>query len=156
MTEPRYRGLTKKDMITVQKDDADINIIAGQIGDKSGPVRDLFVDVEYFDVHLTGDFTHSTKKRTAVLYVYEGSIIIGGTEVSSNHGALLTEKGDIEIQGNAKFLFIAGNPLNEPIAWGGPIVMNTQDELARAFQELDQGTFIKGPIPSHIAEDFYR
>jgi redox-sensitive bicupin YhaK (pirin superfamily) len=156
MTEPRYRGLTKKDMVTVQKDDADINIIAGQIEDKRGPVRDLFVDVEYFDVHLAGDFTHSTKKRTTVLYVYEGSVIIGGTAVSSNHGALLTEKGDVAIQGNAKFLFIAGNSLHEPIAWGGPIVMNTQDELAKAFQELDQGTFIKGPIPSHIAEDFYR
>jgi hypothetical protein len=156
MTEPRYRGLTKKDTVTVQKDDASVNIIAGELNDKKGPVRDLFVDVEYFDVHLTGDFTHRTKKRTTVLYVYEGSVTIGGTEVSSNHGALLTEKGDIAVQGNAKFLFIAGNPLNEPIAWGGPIVMNTQDELAKAFQELDQGTFIKGTIPSHIAEDFYR
>jgi hypothetical protein len=156
MTEPRYRGLTKKDMVTVQKDDAEINIIAGQMSDKRGPVRDLFVDVEYFDVHLAGDFTYGTKKRTAVLYVYEGSVTIGGTEVSSNHGSLLTEKGDIAVQGNAKFLLVAGDPLHEPIAWGGPIVMNTQDELAKAFQELDQGTFIKGPIPSRIAEDFYR
>lgn len=156
MTEPRYRGLTRKDLVTVQKDDADITVIAGQMNDKKGPVRNLFVDVEYFDVHLAGDFTYGTKKRTAVLYVYEGSVTIGGAEVSSNHGALLTEKGDIAVQGNAKFLLVAGDPLHEPIAWGGPIVMNTQDELAKAFQELDQGTFIKGPIPSRIAEDFYR
>jgi redox-sensitive bicupin YhaK (pirin superfamily) len=120
------------------------------------PVRDLFVDVEYLDVHLSGDFTFSTTKRTMFLYVYEGSVTVGGEEIQSNHGALLTEQGDAAVKGNGRFLLVAGDPLHEPIAWGGPIVMNTQDELARAFQELDKGTFIKGSIPSPIAEDFYR
>jgi redox-sensitive bicupin YhaK (pirin superfamily) len=156
MTKPRYCGLTKKDMVSLRKDDATINVIAGQLGGKRGPVRDLFVDVEYLDVHLSGDFTFSTKKRTMFLYVYEGSVAVGGDEVSSYHGVLLTEQGDATIKGNGKFLLVAGNPLGEPIAWGGPIVMNSQEELSTAFQELDQGTFIKGPIPSHVAEDFYK
>jgi redox-sensitive bicupin YhaK (pirin superfamily) len=156
MTTPRYCGLTKNDIVTVHKDDAEVNIIAGRLGGKDGPVQDLFVDVEYFDVHLSGKFAHSTQKKTSFLYVYEGTVTIGETEVLPTHGALLGEHGDIVVNGNAKFILVAGNPLKEPIAWGGPIVMNTQDELEKAFQELNQGTFIKGPLPSHISENFYK
>jgi redox-sensitive bicupin YhaK (pirin superfamily) len=156
MTGPRYQGLTKKDMVSMQKDDAEVNIIAGKMGNKRGPVRDLYVDVEYFDVHLSGQFIHSTSKRTVFLYVYDGSILVGDTEVPALHAALLGETGDLQVQGNAKFLYVAGNPLKEPIAWGGPIVMNTDAELTEAFRELDNGTFIKGSQPSHIAKDYYR
>ncbi len=156
MTKPRYCGLTKNDLVTIQKDDAEINIIAGKIGGRQGPVRDLFVDVEYFDVHLRGAFTHTTKKKTTFLYVYDGAVSIGGTEAHATPGALLGGLGDIAVNGNGKFILVAGDPLKEPIAWGGPIVMNTKVELAKAFQELNQGTFIKGKIPSHVAKDFYR
>jgi redox-sensitive bicupin YhaK (pirin superfamily) len=156
MTAPRYEGLTKKDFVSIHKDDAEVTIIAGMLGDEKGPVQDLYVDVEYFDVHISGKFTHSTKKKTMLLYVYDGSITIEETELPLHHAALLTEKGDVFVQGNAKFLLAAGNPLKEPIAWGGPIVMNTDEELTEAFQELNSGTFIKGSHPSPIAKDFYQ
>ncbi len=60
-------------------------------------------------------------------------------------GVLLTSGGQVAIgaQDGARFLFIAGRPLREPVAWGGPIVMNTREELSLAFKELDSGTFIK-------------
>jgi redox-sensitive bicupin YhaK (pirin superfamily) len=156
MTEPRYMGITKADLVTVNRDDASINIIAGTIGNKKGPVKDLFVDVDYFDVHLAGRFKHGTGKSTAFIYVYEGAAGIDDKAVNSGYCALLEEKGEVVITGDARFLFVAGDPLAEPIAWGGPIVMNTRAELTKAFQELDNGTFIKGDIPSEIAEDFYR
>ena len=69
---------------------------------------------------------------------------------------MLGEKGDILISGNAKFIFVAGDPLGEPVAWGGPIVMNTDEELRHAFDELDKGTFIKGNVPSNVAGNFYK
>lgn len=156
MTDPRYMGISKKDLVVVIKDDAKINIIAGNIAEKKGPVKDLFIDVEYFDIDISGQFSHSTKKTTCFVYVYEGSVRIGDKEIITNHCALLEERGDVRINGNAKFLFVAGDPLNEPIVWGGPIVMNTEAELNKAFEELDTGKFIKGDIPSDVAEDFYR
>ena len=156
MTDPRYMGITNKDIVRTSKDDAGINLIAGRIGGKKGPVHHLFVDVEYFDLHLSGNFEHKTEKKTVFVYVYEGSVEIEGKKVSAEHCALLEEKGDIKITGKAKFIFVAGNPLKEPVAWGGPIVMNTEKELEKAFQELDEGTFIKGKIPTNVAEDFYR
>jgi redox-sensitive bicupin YhaK (pirin superfamily) len=156
MAQPRYMSITKNDVLSVSKDDAQIKIVAGTIENQKGPVTELFVDVEYFDVHLSGKFTHSTTKSTVFLYVYDGSVTVGDTEVPSHYCTLLENKGKILITGNAKFLFVAGNPLNEPIAWGGPIVMTTQEELATAFQELNDGTFIKGTIPLKVAENFYR
>lgn len=156
MTEPRYRSITTNDALAVHKDDAKIKIIAGTMNHQTGPVSDLFVDVEYYDVHLSGHLNHRTQKTTVFLYVYDGSVTVEDTDVASHHCALLKNKDPILIKGNAKFLFVAGNPLNEPIAWGGPIVMNTQEELATAFQELNDGTFIKGTIPSKVAETFYR
>jgi len=156
MTDPRYRGLIAKDLVTVQKNDYEVVIIAGTFDTRRGPVQDLFVDVEYFDVHLSGEFFYSTKKRTAFLYVYDGSIMIGDSEIPFQHGALLEDKGDLQIQGKGKFLCITGDPLMEPIAWGGPIVMNTQEELQKAFDELNKGTFLKGPLPAHVAKEFYQ
>ena len=156
MTDPRYRGLTAKDVVTIRKNDYEVAVIAGTFDTTRGPVRDLFVDVEYFDVDLSGEFFFSTKKRTAFLYVYDGSITVGDLEVPLQHGALLEEKGDLRVQGKGKFLCVAGNPLKEPIAWGGPIVMNTQEELQNAFDELNKGTFIKGPLPAHVAKGFYK
>lgn len=138
MTKPRYMGVKK--LVSLEKDDAKIKVIAG--GDEE-PVHDLFVDADYFDVDLSGDFSYKTKLKTVFIYVYEGNVNIDGEPVGEHQCALLEKEGDIFIKGNAKFIFVAGNPLNEPIAWGGPIVMNTKEELAKAFEELKDGTFIK-------------
>jgi hypothetical protein len=66
-------------------------------------------------------------------------------DFSNEKGVLLTQGDEIEISSEkgSRFLLFAGKPLKEPIAWGGPIVMNTQEELSTAFKELDEGTFIK-------------
>jgi redox-sensitive bicupin YhaK (pirin superfamily) len=157
MSSPRYRSITRTDIVTVEREGVTVRIIAGMIDGKEGPVSDLFVDIEYLDIELTGTFRHQTRKRTVFVFVYEGSASVGGKEVSEGQCALLEDKGDILIESKgSKFLFVAGNPLGEPIAWGGPIVMNTREELDQAFGELREGTFIKGPSPFTVAEDFYR
>ena len=135
MTAPRYKSITELEEKAV--DGAALKVISWGSG------HDLFVDVEYLDIHLKGTYTHKTSKKTVIIYLYQGSVTINGKEVNANQGAKLSQTGDIEITGNGRFLFIAGDPLDEPVAWGGPIVMNTQDELQEAFQELEDGTFIR-------------
>jgi redox-sensitive bicupin YhaK (pirin superfamily) len=65
------------------------------------------------------------------------------------------ENVKINAKARSRFLFVSGKPLNEPVAWGGPIVMNTQEELDRAFQELDEGSFIKTTNTVKPSKDFY-
>jgi hypothetical protein len=148
MVNPKYRGIEKEQIPMVQKDDMKIKVVAGEIDGTRGPVRDLAIDIEYFDVELTSGktFEHSTAKDDTVFaYIVEGSVEVKGKTITQGQCAVF-EKGDlvkISSKNEAHFLYVSGEPLNEPVAWRGPIVMNTEEELAIAFEELDAGTFIK-------------
>ncbi len=161
MMAPRYRGITKDDVPSFEKGGVKLNVIAGSVNGIEGPVQDLVVDVEYFDVHLKAGnrFEHPTDADlTAFTYVIDGTAICGDTLIRPENCALFG-KGDrvtIITKEGAHFLFVTGKPLNEPIAWGGPIVMNTEGELASAFEELEQGTFIKDGRAVKPARHFYR
>lgn len=156
MTEPRYVGLTKDDFESVELDGTRVVVIAGTFQGVEGSVKDLFVDTEYFDVSLDSEFNHSTDKRTCFIFVYEGFVKIDDKRLRAGNCALLEEVGKVQLEGKGNLIFLAGNPLKEPIAWGGPIVMNTQEELDTAFLELRTGSFIKGKIPYIVKDDFYR
>jgi redox-sensitive bicupin YhaK (pirin superfamily) len=148
MMEPRYRGIAKDHIASFENEGANVKVIAGRIDDTEGPVRDLVVNVEYFDVELEAGrkFEHPTHKgRTAFAYVIDGSAHSGKTAVKPENCALFGDGDIVRITTTegAHFLFVTGKPLNEPIAWRGPIVMNTEAELALAFRELEEGTFIK-------------
>jgi len=156
MTKPRYMGLTKDDFESIDLNGTKIIVIAGNFHGVEGPVKELFVETEYFDVDLDGKFINSTDKETCFIYIYDGYVKIGGKEVNSGNCVLLETEGEVLVEGKGGFIFVAGNPLDEPIAWGGPIVMNTQEELNLAFSELKQGSFIEGRIPDVIKSDFYR
>ena len=147
MTEPRYLGLTKNDFESLEVDGNKIIVIAGIYHGVKGPVRDLFVDTDYFDVHLNGEFNHFTDKRTCFILVYDGFVNIANERLTGGYCGLLEQEGNVQIKGNGNFILVAGDPLNEPISWGGPIVMNTQEELDNAFLELKNGNFIKGKSP---------
>jgi redox-sensitive bicupin YhaK (pirin superfamily) len=149
MTNPKYRGITKTQIPTIEKDGAKIKLIAGEINGVLGPVKDLVVDVEYFDVSLSSGktFTHNPKADyTTFAFVFEGTAYIDKAAIKAKNCILFSpniKTIKVEAKEGARFLFVSGKPLNEPVAWGGPIVMNTQQELDQAFQELDEGTFIK-------------
>ena len=143
MTPPKYQGFTKKEFPTFDQDETKIILLAGNIGDKKSPLQDTFVEIEYLDVDLKGKFEHHTAKKTVFIFVYVGMIEISGRKISVGQCALLEKKGKISVEGKAKFIFVAGNPLAEPVAWSGPIVMNDQKELDQAFAELRQGSFTK-------------
>lgn len=161
MMAPRYRGITRKYIPSWEKEGVKLKIIAGKIDGTEGPVQDLVVDVEYFDVHLEAGskFERPTDADLTVFaYVINGSAYCGDTLIEPENCALFG-KGDhvtVTTREGAHFLFAIGRSLNEPVAWGGPIVMNTEAELAKAFEELEQGTFVKNGKAVKPSKNFYK
>ena len=150
MMAPRYRGITADQIPAVELENGvQVKVIAGSIGGAKGPMDDIVIDPEYFDCTVpTGQtFTHETDPAyTVFIYVIGGK---GSTDSQSieNGTLVLFDAGDhvvISATNEPLRLFLlTGKPLNEPVAWRGPIVMNTQAELETAFREYHEGTFIK-------------
>jgi redox-sensitive bicupin YhaK (pirin superfamily) len=153
MMEPRYRDIKNDQIPSVTPDDGvEVRVIAGRVGGTEGPVRDLVVESEYLDVTLgpQKEFRHDVPRgNTAFAYIFEGDGVFDPKKgkISGPEELLLLKNGDMMSSKAGKkgvrFLLVSGKPLKEPVAWGGPIVMNTDDELDVAFRELRDGTFIK-------------
>ncbi len=149
MMDPRYRDVPAHTIPTAEvAEGVGVKVIAGEVEGVVGPVRDIVRPPEYFDVTLAPgtEFVHQVPAHhTVFIYVIEGAVTIAGEEVGTDTVAL-TGEGDalgVSSGDGARFLLFTGEPLNEPVAWRGPIVMNTQEELDLAFYEYQQGTFIK-------------
>src|SRR5665647_841077 len=156
MIDPKYRGIEKEQIPTFQKNGITIKVIAGKIDGIEGPVCDLAIDIEYFDVELAEAkaFDHTTHRNNTVFaYVVNGSIEVHDKIIAQGHCVVFGEGDAIRISSKkgARFLIASGEPLKEPVAWGGPIVMNTKEELERAYDELDEGTFIKTTKPEKLS-----
>ncbi|WP_321368472.1 pirin family protein [uncultured Desulfuromusa sp.] len=153
MIHPRYRDITAAQIPKVTlKNGIEIKVICGRVDDVTGPVTDVMIEPEYLDVRVPANttFSHATpNEHTVFAYVHAGSgqFSTDTDEIHSNKALILFERGDqVTITAGhegVSFLLISGQPLKEPIAWGGPIVMNTHEELEQAFSEFQQGTFIK-------------
>ncbi len=153
MVDPRYRNLRREYVPRLRADDgAEVVLIAGKAyepgtGMVMGPASDLYVPVAYMDVRLEEgtSFRFEAKEgHTVLAYVYEGSLSLNGRRVGPRELAIFDRLGGaIEAAGSGRFLLLSGRPLGEPIAWRGPIVMNSWDEIWEAFRELDEGTFVK-------------
>jgi quercetin 2,3-dioxygenase len=148
MMNPKYRGITKPQIPTLKKDGAKIKVLSGNVDGIVGPVKDLVVDIEYFDVELASQktFEHQTKKGyTTFAYVVDGAVMVRHKMIRQGQCVVFSDGDHVKVTSKegARFLFVTGQPLNESVAWRGPIVMNTEDELDLAFEELDAGTFIK-------------
>jgi redox-sensitive bicupin YhaK (pirin superfamily) len=156
MMHPRYQEITREQIPTVSpRKGVTIRLICGEIQGVRGPVKNIVADPEYFDVSMDPDtiFSHAVKEGyTAFAYVIGGE----GT-FDPNEGYQMNNR-DLILFGNGlrvfarssgrgfRFLFFSGKPIHEPVAWRGPVVMNTTEELRQAFREYDDGTFIKtGP-----------
>lgn len=153
MMHPRYRDISAAQIPTVVLDSgATVKVICGQVGDVCGPVQNVMIEPEYLDVTLPANtnFIHSTpKSHTVFAYVHAGKGRFDevASDMLGNRSLVLFEEGErVSVTAGDKglsFLLVAGKPLGEPVAWGGPIVMNTQEELQHAFDEFKNGTFIK-------------
>ena len=152
MMTPRYRDVKSSQIPEVSLDSgAKVKIICGQVNGVSGPVKDIVTEPEYLDVTVPADssFRHDIKKgHTAFAYVIDGKGYFDESgHLFSSENLILFEDGD-EVSVTTentpvRFLLISGKPIEEPVAWYGPIVMNTQEELNTAFAEYENGTFLK-------------
>ena len=155
MMDPRYRDVPSATIpVLTMENGAVLRVISGAVGDIRGPVRDIVTDPQYLDVTLPPGATFERDEpagRTVVIYVFEGALRAGEVAVPHGTGALLSNGDRVRLtatEQGARLLLFAGQPLAEPVAWGGPIVMNTDAELRTAFAELRQGTFIKHAAPA--------
>ncbi len=170
MMDPRYRDIKSFQVPEVRlKSGATIKVISGMVEGKQGPVKDIIINPEYLDITLpaSSEFVHETPLgHTVFAYVIRGKgvfcnernpfaydieginyfdmerdlYIHDGTAVLFDDGDQVT----VSSQGEPfRFLLISGKPINEPVAWYGPIVMNTEEELQTAFEEYRNGTFVK-------------
>jgi redox-sensitive bicupin YhaK (pirin superfamily) len=148
MMEPRYRGILENEVPVVKIPGGEVRVIAGAYKNVNGPVQELIIDIEYLDIRLKRGMvlSHKAKKGyTSFCYLIYGTGEFDDKKLEQSHVILFTEAGNIAVKAteDIHYIFVTGKQLNEPIAWGGPIVMNTQQELETAFRELDEGTFIK-------------
>jgi len=150
MCKPRYQDIKAQAIPEVKTPEgAMIKVICGAYKGTKGPVEDIYADPQYWDVQMpvgTALELPALMGSTCFIYVYGGSGVIDGQQVK-NRMAVLFEDGDgISVASGhdgLSFLYLNGKPLQEPVSWRGPIVMNTKEEIKTAFQELDNGTFIK-------------
>lgn len=148
MMEPRYCGILASEVPVVRLPGGEVRVIAGNYDQVKGPVRDLMVDITYLDVRLEkgSKFFHACKEGyTSFCYLIDGQGIFDGMKLEPAQLILCREAGLLSIEAieAMHYIFVTGQQLREPVAWGGPIVMNTREELETAFKELREGTFIK-------------
>ena len=170
MMDPRYREVKRDDIPeATTAEGATVRVVCGEVAGVRGPVREIVTEPDYLDVSIPArsTFRHPVKAgHTVFAYVFEGEgyfdperdpyaredvgeryfdmerpcVCGNGTVVLYGPGdtvAVSTEERPV------RFLLVSGRPLGEPVAWYGPIVMNTQAELRTAFREYEQGTFVK-------------
>jgi redox-sensitive bicupin YhaK (pirin superfamily) len=169
MTSPRYQDVLSGDIPEVTDDDGTkVRIICGEFWGKRGPVDGIAADPRYLDVWVPPGKRKTLPVETtrhAFAYIFSGSgsfhessdpigvkTETAGTDVISrdqtgNRALVLFDRGDdVTVhagENGIRFLLVSGKPIEEPVAWYGPIVMNTQEQLRQAYTELREGTFIK-------------
>ena len=153
MMEPRYRDITQSDIPEVKvNDEIKVKIISGTFNGTQGPVQGIITDPEYLDVAIQPftKFKHSIRRGyNAIAYTFEGTAYFDNKKerlIEAKNLVIFNDGEEILVNTKDKpvrFLLISGKPIREPVAWSGPIVMNTEEELGVAFDELQKGTFIK-------------
>jgi quercetin 2,3-dioxygenase len=155
MTDSLYQGVSAVEIPAVRTDGTTVRVVAGTVGGVAGPIVSRWFDADYIDIALEpgASWEHPTTPGfTAWAYVFEGAVRFGeqgGTVVADPGRIVLLGDGDsaaVTAGGEGgRLLFASGRPLREPIAWQGPIVMNSEQELQEAWRELDEGTFTRHP-----------
>jgi redox-sensitive bicupin YhaK (pirin superfamily) len=173
MTDPRYQDVVSGDVAEVTDDDGTrVRIICGNFWGKSGPVHGIAADPRYLDISVPPGRRKVLPVETdrhAFAYVFEGSgsfrdasaptavrtELVGTTGAgvsgvaaeTGNRSLVVFDRGDEVVvqagEAGIRFLLVSGKPIDEPVAWYGPIVMNTEEQLRQAYAELRDGTFIK-------------
>jgi quercetin 2,3-dioxygenase len=164
MTHPTYRDIKQQDVETVKEEASTVRVLSGNYNGVKGAVNGEYVKVQYLDVELEPEtvwsYNETPNNQTMFIYLIDGTlaaddklvdfeektcaILMAPSTINESDYDEVTLKAGKE---GARFFLLAARPLKEPVAWGGPIVMNTEEELNTAFRELDENTFIKHDLP---------
>ena len=150
MVSPKYRQILQSDIPIIEENSGSVLVLSGEYKQQKGALECDYIQTNYIDKELKPDreWTYSTRlEDTVFIYVVDGSVYLPDDSKSvPKRSLILFDKGDgINIsakEDGARFLIISAEPINEPIAWGGPIVMNTKEEIELAFKQLEDNTFI--------------
>ncbi|OPL07324.1 MAG: pirin, partial [delta proteobacterium ML8_F1] len=151
MATPKYNGITKEEVPVVNEPGVEVRVLAGHYKDVKGATQGDNVKATYLDVTMeAGASWHleTDPGQTLFIYAFYGEAIFGKDEqpTASRQAVLFDYAQTFSAKAPktaTRFVLLMGSPLKEPIAWGGPIVMNSKEALNEAFQELEKGTFIK-------------
>jgi redox-sensitive bicupin YhaK (pirin superfamily) len=153
MSDPRYQEFKAEQIPTVEPSPGvRVKVVAGEVGGVRGPVRDISAEPEYLDVELAAHTVFerpATPGHTMLSYLVEGRAAFdaeGRDGIEDGHLVILKDGNRVRVQTGgekARLLLVSGKPLREPVAWWGPIVMNSRAELETAIEEYQNGTFIK-------------
>jgi len=171
MTQPRYQDISAKDIPEITDDDGTrVRIVVGEFWGQYGPVDGIAAEPQYLDIQIPPNVRKTLPVdtyRSAFAYVFDGNANfknasaptgvlvekeVDGEEIhlrdmTGNRTLVIFDNGDeITVQAGeqgVRFLLVSGKPIQEPVAWHGPIVMNTQDEIRQALSDLKSGNFIR-------------
>ncbi len=151
MAPPAYHSIKNSEIEEIEFNWGKLRLLAGEFEGRKGYVS-KYLPLDYYDIHLNSKesvIMNTDSERSVMVFTLLGDAYIGGELVEEKTAVKLTTGDYVEIKStdkNAQVLFISSILLNEPVVWGGPIVMNTKEELNKAFDDLKRGTFIQKTI----------
>lgn len=151
MAPPAYKSIKNSEIQEIEFDGGKLRLLAGQFQGRKGYMS-KYLPLDYYDIHLEPNASlvlNTDRDNSVMLFTLLGDVYIAGELVKEKTAVKLTSGDTVKIEATdekAQVLFVSSKRLDEPVAWGGPIVMNTKEELYKAFDDLRKGTFIKNKI----------
>lgn len=151
MADPAYQSIKNEEIEEAFFEGGRLRLLAGAFGEKRGHMG-KYLPLDYYDIHLEAGASISIPTpvdRSVMLFTLGGDITVGDALIKEKTAAKLTQGDSVVLKSGelgAQVLFISSQTLREPISWGGPIVMNTKEELDETFKELKNGTFLKKAV----------
>ena len=151
MVSPAYHSIKNSEIEEIELENGRLRLLAGRFEGRQGYLS-KYLPLDYYDMHLNPNASivlNTESERSVMVFTLLGDAYIGGELIKEKTAVKLTSGDHVEIKAtdkNAQILFISSTLLSEPVVWGGPIVMNTREELNKAFDDLEKGTFLKKEI----------
>ncbi len=151
MVAPAYQSIKNAEIQEIELEDGMLRLLAGKYKDKEG-FKSKYLPLDYYDIHLNPNASvviDTDMDRSILVFTLSGQAYVGGELVKEKTAVKLTQGDYVEIKAGdekSQVLFVSSEKLEEPVSWGGPIVMNTREELRQAFEDLDNNTFLQEKI----------
>lgn len=151
MVSPGYRSIKNSEIKEIPLEQGKLRLLAGRYREEEGYLS-KYLPLDYYDIHLDAGASVTVEtdiERSVMVFTLVKDVYVGGELVKEKTAAKLSPGNQVIIRAadeDAQVLFISSTKLEEPVSWGGPIVMNTKEELAKAYEDLDKGTFLKEGI----------